>query len=141
MNRQDYILAVLSTGNKKKFTPVQIQKMFFLIDKIISDLVNGPYFNFVPYNYGPFDKDIYRELNKLAGQGLVKIVRDYNWNDYLLTEEGQKKGESLFSDLNPEAKNYIKEISNFVRSLSFSELVSAIYKAFPEMKSNSVFQE
>jgi hypothetical protein len=35
---------------------------------------------------------------------------------------------------------YIRQASEFVRSLSFTQLVSAIYKAYPEMRENSVFQ-
>lgn len=141
MDRKDYVLAVLSTANKKVFTPVQVQKLFFLIDKAIPGLVEGPRFNFEPYNYGPFDKSVYWELNGLSAEGMVRIVRDYNWDDYLLTDEGQEKGEFLFNQIHAEAQPYIKKISDFVRSLSFSELVSAVYKAFPEMRENSVFQE
>ena len=34
----------------------------------------------------------------------------------------------------------IEQVSKFVRSLSFEQLVSAIYKAYPRMKANSVFR-
>jgi hypothetical protein len=34
----------------------------------------------------------------------------------------------------------IKILSEFVRKLSFSELVSAIYKEYPEMKKYSIFR-
>jgi len=42
---------------------------------------------------------------------------------------------------NEEAKDYIGRVSQFVRSLPFAELVSAIYTAYPEMRQNSVFQK
>lgn len=38
-------------------------------------------------------------------------------------------------------RGYIGKVSTFVRTRSFNDLVSAIYKAFPEMKANSIFRE
>jgi hypothetical protein len=42
--------------------------------------------------------------------------------------------------MDEQARDYIDRESIFVRSLSFPELVAAIYKAYPEMRANSVFQ-
>jgi hypothetical protein len=55
-------------------------------------------------------------------------------------DAGQESGLALLNDLPPNTKNYIIQLSEFVRSLSFSALVSAIYKAYPAMRANSVFQ-
>ncbi len=141
MNPKDIILAGLSPGDGASYTPVQVQKMFFLIDRNIPELVDGPIFNFQPYNYGPFDKTVYEVLEQLSIEGLVDIVPDYNWNSYKLTVDGQKLGDEVFSHLDAVAQKYITEVSNFVRSLSFTQLISAIYKKYPDMRVNSVFQE
>lgn len=141
MKRRNLVLAGLAAGGGAIHTPVQIQKLFFLIDKNISKLVDGPHFNFKPYNYGPFDSDVYREIEGLASEGFVELVREDSWASYVLTTSGQEEGTKILDSLPDKAKDYIKRASQFVRSLPFTQLVSAIYKAYPEMQENSVFQK
>ena len=139
MERKDFVLAVLSSCPDANYNPVQIQKFFFLIDRKISKLVDGPYFNFTPYDYGPFDKRVYSTLEDLAEEGFVTI-EETSYRSYTTTKRGQKKGQELFDELQEKARGYIIRLSEYVRSLSFNELVSAIYKAYPEMRVNSVFR-
>ena len=123
-------------------SPVQIQKLLFLIDREIPKLVGGPHFDFEPYQYGPFDSTVYSELRSLRAKGLVDV--DLIWwgrRGYSLSPEGQEKGEAILGELNEKAQAFIQKTSKFVRGLSFSKLVAAIYKAYPEMRENSVFQE
>ena len=141
MDKREIILAALATADGAIHTPVQVQKLLFLIDKKISHLVGGPYFNFVPYTYGPFDIGIYRLLEELEEKEEVEIIRNptLRWSKYRLTIKGQEKGMEVLKEMDQKAADYIKELSLFVRKLSFAELVSAIYKEYPEMKENSVF--
>ncbi len=140
MNRKEVVLTGLAAAGGAVHTPVQVQKLFFLIDKNIPELVGGPHFGFYPYNYGPFDPDVYRVLEELTSEGLVELVPDRTWTDYRLTREGQASGDQVLSALPKKAAEYIRRASTFVRTLSFTQLVSAIYKAYPEMCENSVFQ-
>ena len=70
---QDIILAAMATEPDISFAPVQVQKLFFLIDQDVAGPVGGPFFNFEPYDYGPYDKDVYRQLEMLEVEGLVYI--------------------------------------------------------------------
>lgn len=140
MERKDFVLAVLSSCPEANYNPVQVQKLFFLIDKKISNLVDGPYFVFAPYDYGPFDKRVYSTLELLAEEGFVDIVGTTSYRSYTTTKRGQTKGQELFDALPEKARAYIIKLSVFVRSLSFNELVSAIYQAYPDMQANSVFR-
>lgn len=142
MNRKEIVLAAMAPAKGRTHTPVQLQKLFFLIDRKVPDKVAGPHFDFQPYDYGPFDKDVYTVLETLAAEALVEAAdTGRSWKMYSLTPDGQRKGEELLGSLDPTTKDYIERLSTFVRSLSFPELVSAIYKAFPAMKVNSVFRE
>jgi len=142
MGRQEIVLAALSTGGGYAFRPVQVQKLFFLIDREIPDEVGGPHFHFKAYDYGPFDPEVYTELELLEIQGLAEIIGGAGtWRVYKLTGDGLEKGEALFAELSERARAYIREASDFVRQHSFSSLVKAIYKAYPEMRKNSVFQD
>jgi len=139
--REEIILAALAPAKGKALTPVQVQKLFFLIDKNIAKLVGGPHFDFKPYNYGPFDKAVYDELERQRAAGNVELVPERTWNDFRLTEEGQARGEAILPDLPAKARDYIERAVEFVMRLSFSQLVASIYKAYPDMRVNSVFQE
>jgi|SRR3989338_5691356 len=142
MDKYKIVLAVLATSRGKVYTPVQIQKSLFLIDKNIPEMVQGPHFDFQPYAYGPFDKNIYNILDELAQKDLVEIIESgRNWKKYRLTQNGQELGQKALESIDKKSREYIHNISNFVLSLSFAQLVSAIYKAYPEMKKNSVFRD
>ncbi|MDD5523530.1 MAG: hypothetical protein PHI84_22155 [Kiritimatiellae bacterium] len=139
MNEKSIVLAAMAPAKSALHTPVQVQKLLFLIDKEIPDLVEGPHFSFRPYDYGPFDSNVYDVLEQLQKQGLANIII-HKWRNYQLTENGQEEGTKILKNLDKTAQQYISEASLFVRRLSFNELVSAIYKAYPEMRANSVFQ-
>jgi DNA-binding PadR family transcriptional regulator len=117
--------------------------MFFLLDKKIAEQIGGPHFDFQPYDYGPFDKEVYGQLAQLEETGFVEIgvSPGSNIRTYRLTNEGYQKGQQVLDELSQSAQSYISELARFVRSLSFAELVSAIYQEYPEMRANSVFVE
>jgi uncharacterized protein len=138
--RQEIVLAALAPARGAGHSPVQVQKLLFLLDREIPDMIGGPYFNFMPYNYGPFDKSVYDELEALAADNFVAAVSQGAWRRFCLTPAGQDHGDRLLNALVPSAREYIVRASEFVRSQSFASLVAAIYKAYPEMKENSVFQ-
>lgn len=143
MRQEEILLGALSVGMGAIHTPVQVQKLLFLIDKNVASTIGGPFFHFQPYAYGPFDKQICDLLAKLKNEGDIEEVRNSSlqWAKYRLTTQGQKKGEVIMDSIDRGAKKYIVQLSTFVRSLSFSSLVSAIYKEYPEMRANSVFRE
>lgn len=142
--RQQFVLAVLATDPDAGFAPVQVQKLFFLLDENLSDAIGGSQFAFEPYDYGPFDKAVYHELEALQRQGLVNIEQigaSAGQRRYSLTPRGQQEGEKALSQLPEFARQYMTDLSAWVRSLSFAQLVGSIYKAYPRMRENSVFQD
>jgi uncharacterized protein len=141
LTRPELVLAALSPANGGPFTPVQVQKLFFLIDREIPQKTGGPHFRFVPYNYGPFDSAVYAELDSQSQHGLVSI--GYNaqgLRSFALTASGQEAGKVAMAKLEPAVSSYIGSVVNFVRGVSFAQLVSEIYSRYPEMRANSVFQ-
>src|SRR4051812_45945640 len=98
-----YVLAVLSTSGLKPWTPVQLQKVFFLLDKNLGDAIGGPKFDFAAYDYGPFDADVYRQVDALQYEGRAQITKPQvgGMRTYALTPEGQALGEAKLSSLEP----------------------------------------
>ncbi len=142
LSRSQFILASFALqGSSASMSPVQVQKFFFLLDKEIPTMTSGPHFNFRPYDYGPFDKNVYLEIEDLERKGDTQITTESGIRSYKLTQEGKRKGDILASHLSPKAKEYISRVGEFVRRLSFEQLVSSIYKAYPEMREKSVFRQ
>ena len=142
LNREDFVLACLASADRVDFKPVHVQKFFFLIDRRLSDAIGGEYFAFTPYDYGPFDQNVYQELDCLSAKGLLEVQHGAPWEPrtYHLTEEGVTAGKELLNEIPEEAREPISRLSIFIRGLSFRDLISAIYRAYPEMKVNSVFK-
>ena len=138
---KELMLAAMSPAGTGPFSPVQVQKLFFLLDSNVAKQIGGPHFKFEPYDYGPFDKEVYQELETLMEQELVEILKPYGHGSriYKLTDEGLETGAKTLKKLPKDVQEYIQAVVDFVRSLSFAQLVSAIYDAYPKMKVNSVF--
>lgn len=141
MNRIDWNLLVLAAAEGKCLTPAQFQKVLFLLQKKFPNTIAGGY-SFCPYNYGPFDADVYRDAEELAHQGLAHISRSTGgWRMYAATDTGLERAKILASKADPGALDYTRRAVGWAQSLSFKDLVKAIYEAFPEMKANSIFKD
>lgn len=141
MTREELLLATLASTTGE-FTPVQIQKALFLLDKKAASLTGGPFFSFRPYDYGPFDQSIYKDLAVLRDAELVIISGDPTSKQraYGLTPLGRARGASILAALPTQTSGYIAQLTDFVRGLGFAQLVSSIYKEFPDMQVKSVFR-
>ena len=142
MSRDELILAALAAGGENAaYRPVQVQKLFFLIDREASALVGGPHFDFQPYDYGPFDRDVYTELDNLAERRLVTAQSTGAYRVYSLSYEGYQRGDDiLWHRLDEAARTYLARIATWVLSLNFQQLVAAIYRRYPDMMVNSIFR-
>lgn len=141
MKRKKLVLAAMSPAGTGSFSPVQVQKLFFLLDRNIGEQIGGPHFSFLPYDYGPFDSAVYHELEDLEDDGLVEVIEQnrFGRRTYRLTDQGLKDGQSALSELEEPIRDYTFSLVGWVRSLTFQQLVSAIYSRYPEMRQNSVF--
>jgi hypothetical protein len=115
----------------------------FLVTRNLPNAVSaGHNFHFVPYDYGPFDSAVYEEASSLAAKGLATIAPSGmgRWNSYSATEDGARHGQEILAGTDPRTREYITNISEWVRAQSFGSLVRSIYDAYPEMKANSIFE-
>lgn len=141
MDRRRIMLASMSPAGTGSFSPVQVQKLFFLLDRNIGEQIGGPFFDFAPYDYGPFDSAVYHELEGMEDDGLVEVIEQsrFGRRTYRLTDQGLKDGQDALSELDEPMRDYTIRLVGWLRSLTFQQLVSAIYNKYPDMKVNSVF--
>lgn len=143
MDRRQLTLAMLACSDGMPYTPVQIQKTVFLVCRNLPDIITqGEGFAFVPYDYGPFDANVYNEIGQLRNEGLALIAPSSagSWNTYSANDAGVARGREILDALDLSVKTYLVDASRWVRSQSFSSLVKSIYNLYPDMRANSVFQ-
>ncbi len=142
LTRCDAVLAALAPASGGRFTPVQVQKLLFVLDMEAASELGGPHFRFQPYHYGPFDHEVYELLETLSLEGLVSITDEgQRLRQYELTPEGQARADEITKSLEAGTRDYIDKLVAFVRGTTFAQLVSAIYRRYPDMRVNSVFQD
>lgn len=140
MKRQEWLLLAISESTEG-LTPVQIQKTLFLLGKERGSLVGSGFYKFKPFNYGPFDVQVYRDADELAAQGLVVILNGGTEavRRYQVTPAGHRAAAELAQGASPDAVEYLKRVVSWVERQSFRGLVEAIYRRYPEQRANSVF--
>jgi hypothetical protein len=139
MERKDWALLAISFAGGRGLSPVQLQKSLFLLGKELPAEVGDGFYDFIPYNYGPFDRAVYVDANKLSEDGLVNIA-ERSLKEYSPTPLGLQCASLLEGAASPRARAYLQQIVKWTQSLSFSQLVRAIYDRYPEYRQNSVFQ-
>lgn len=137
----DWLLLALAHREGRKLTPVQVQKVMFLLGKEMPKIVGADFYKFVPYNYGPFDPAIYRNLEALAEREMVLIEGAGAARSYSVTPLGLHRAKALARDADPKGIEYLRAVVDWAASLSFTGLVRAIYRDYPEFKENSVFSD
>lgn len=142
-NKEQLVLACLAASEGKPYDPVQIQKLIFLFQEKAPQALTEKFFNFQPKDYGPFDPSVYSTLEELSDRGVVEIHGKPfgKYRLYRLRDEAEEVAQSALDSLDPQYRDYLKRLSEWVKSLSFAKLIGSVYKEFPEMKVNSVFRE
>ena len=81
LNGADYLLLLLYASNKSPiFGAVRLTKMMFLFNKEISALLKSKGLDsdnlpeFVAYNFGPFSKDVYEQIEFFKGLKFIKVI-------------------------------------------------------------------
>lgn len=142
---EDWTLLVIAAGGARPLEPVQLQKSLFLLAKRLPPerLRVREFYSFAPYDYGPFCRDVYDDAERLERDGLIQIERPpyTRFNRYTPTPAGLQRAEELRKMLDEPTRVYLQSVVDWTVSLSFNQLVSAIYDAYPEMREKSVFQE
>jgi hypothetical protein len=139
--KKDWLLAALSESPTGHLSPVQIQKAMFLFrEGAQSHFGQDQFYNFVPYQFGPFSQDIYYDLEALERRALVQIERDEvgKRRAYVITPQGREFASQMRRE-DRRAYGYLGNLTRWVTRKSFTELLRYIYRRWPEYQVNSIF--
>lgn len=144
MKRKDWTLLAIAAADGHEVTPVQLQKVLFILGKEKADRVGPGFYKFKPYNYGPFSSDVYFDADTLDAEGLVDAdagSATRSWTTYRATPEGIAAARKLRASAPKDAVDYLGALVAWARKLSFQQLVSSVYDRYPEQRVNSIFIE
>jgi len=142
LKKDDWLVLALAAAEGKPLSPVQLQKTLFLLQKELPWAVGGEFYTFRPYNYGPFDSAIYADATTLAAQNLVAVenIPGQRWSGYAITIHGRERANALSKQISSQALSYLQSLTKWVQSVSFRDLLKAVYSKYPEYAVNSVFR-
>ena len=119
--------------------PIRIQKALFYVSRDPSVPAAEKY-PFEPYNYGPYSRAIYADLDALVRQGLLQTTPSPSgrWRMFSLTSAGFARFDEIRRDAPPEWLLLASSVRKLVTSLSFTELLRRVYREFPDFAVNSI---
>lgn len=155
-------LALLHAAGGHIKGKTRFQKLAFIAEQRLEKEGISP-LDFIPYNYGPFSKDLYDALDYLEKEGLVEVKDKPTYGgdtryDYHLTAYGRRKSDQNFPERNGDGKiviggeisisdeqqklHTLYEISDAVvkeyNEMPISNLIDEVYEMHPEYAENSV---
>lgn len=145
IDRQLLPLALLYANDEHEIQGrTRMQKLVFLIQEEFDDTSALPgEYNYIPYDYGPFAKKLYADLDYLKDRGFIKeatkTIEDgkvqYN---YRLTPEGREHLEQQPGHKVDQILDLAEPIKREFNQQSLPQLLDYVYAKYPEYAENSV---
>lgn len=141
--RQKVLMTFLGASDQE-LDPIRIMKGMFVLasESPVTWLSRDARYKFEPYHYGPCSFEVYRDLDLLVHLGYLcaREAPGQSWKYYSLTSKGQVVRRTVAKSFDPKLVDFISRVRDFVGSLSFRDLLSVIYRKYPEFAVNSVFK-
>jgi len=112
----------------------------FLLKMEAADYVGGTFYDFKPYNYGPFCSTIYQDVDYLVLLGLVREQQSGSYKVYVTTPAGRDKADNNIRKLTKKPKEYLSDLVDWVSSVDFGQLLRSIYAKYPKFAKKSLFR-
>jgi uncharacterized protein YwgA len=127
----------------------RLQKLVFLmeqeLDEVSAASLDSPDYNFIPYDYGPFSKKLYDDLDSLEEAGLIEVEEEPMADGkvkytYQLTERGQSWVQNQLADSSADKAHSLAEgLAAEYDDMLLSDLIDEVYAEYPEYAKNSVW--
>ena len=124
----------------------RLQKLLFLTQKELEDQ-GDPIewgYPFRPYDYGPFAKELYSDLDQLRRRGFVEEREQYFDDnviqyDYILTKNGREYiNEELGKESSTKLIETAKDVKKEFNDIPLRRLIDYVYSEYPEYAENSI---
>ena len=104
----------------------------------VGDRIGGPYFDFRPCDFGPFDGAVYRVLDELVTTGDARLDASGRSARYLLTDVGYRGGAEVLGELPRPLAKYLRDAARWVRLTPYRPMLAGIHRRYPDTAVDSV---
>jgi uncharacterized protein len=140
-DRRDWVLVFIGAPTTGSFRTDQIRVMkgLFLLSKEGPSELRDLY-TFAPYDYGPFDREVYHDLDLLEIEGLIDaaVVTGSKRRIFRMTPRGEERCAEIRASASPTAIKAIDEVKELVSSMSFMGLLRYVYGRHPDFAVASI---
>jgi uncharacterized protein YwgA len=133
---RDWILLALK---KSPMDRIHIMKALFLVWHRSGQNIPG-FFQFQPYLYGPYSREVYDSLDQLLKENLIVQPPHpaQEWANYYLTRRGQALAEQLGEGCQPGMVARLNQVVEEVSQLDFKMLLRRVYREAPEFAAQTL---
>lgn len=145
--RQALLLALLNADDEGTISGrTRLQKLVFLAQEEFSDALDLSEYEFYPYHYGPFSKELLNDIEALERAGLVSernvdLSRGEKYI-YELEDDGKDELRQFLSTLPRSERQDIEERAKLVETnfndISVSRLLEYVYNQYESYAEESV---
>lgn len=130
LKRQRVLLRLLQQAERKTVTRIELTKWCFLLREETPSCGGSAFYDFVPYQYGPFSFSIYQELEKLVAQSYIETPDDQTLR---LTKLGSAEA-TVPADVSRDVNRITRRFADY----STRKLLDYVYESYPSFTVNSV---
>jgi len=152
IHRAIFLLFLLKANNHEPIVGItRLEKLLFLIRKEVlkGTPLEGDYYVFEPYKYGPFSASIFDDIQLMEDMGyMYKEELDDGQIKYGITPKGIEKVNSILSRTPDKLREYLEEIQNKIatikkdkNSIPLRKLLSYVYQKYPDFTVNSEIRD
>ncbi len=135
---------LMANSGEKIEGRTRMQKLVFLMQEEYNqaDRLPGTY-TYVPYDYGPFARDLYDDLDRLEEQGVIEEEREqmadgsYKYN-YVLTDKANQYLSRFSEEELETTRRLAEQIKSEFNDTRLPKLLDYVYSEYPEYAENSV---
>lgn len=139
---EQWLLFALSRAKDGRLSPIQAQKIMFLLGMEAKHYVGDRFYKFTPYLYGPYSSAIASDLEKMRSTGQIVAERPapFQRATYLITVQGLREAEDIGKSVDAKMKGFVQLTVDWVKAQTFSNLLRSIYKKYPAYATQSIFK-
>ena len=150
MHRKLLPIALMYAGDGEPIEGrTRLQKLVFLMQKRLEEAGEDPLqsddYEFIPYDYGPFSKELYDDLDEIMARNMVEgreenLDEDKVKYNYKIQEDGEQWVSDQLSK--KEAQRILElaeEIKNEYGDVYLSDLIDEVYSRYPKCAENSIY--
>jgi len=89
------------------------------------------FYQFVPYHYGPFAKELYTDLERLQADGLVTVSNDAVEDKTRITLADPARTDAALAELPDDLKEDVAAILDAYGDLDHNALLKTVYEKYP----------